>query len=302
MAIAQKCTQEFDPTGNPGCSDISELAPITGFVITTENFEFATKEDFATLGDWTDGIKAEKVFPVTKIIDYEFQDEEDNMYTSPLGLRRFNRYGKYVTIFKLSTNLCIHKALQSFMNQKCRVFFIMENGGILGTSPDDTKVKGFLIDQLTTQKLVKPTSGGDPSFSPIMIVEKNPLELNKYGESVIPTWDPASELSGLVPVTVSIVGTPTATSIVVKVVSTCGLTSAGADNTIPITGLVQADFALLKTNGSTQTISSMTDNDDGTYSFVTSGATTGTANIVTPENLSAGIMLKRGANATYTIS
>ena len=141
-----------------------------------------------------------------------------------------------------------------------------------------------------------------PSWSPVSIIEKNSTQWNGHGISILPDWV-AEDLRGLANVNITVSGTPTTTEIILAVGAPTGrLDDTGALETIAVTGIVTADFVVLKaSDGSTQTVT-FTDNGDGTYTGVGTGLATGTADLVAPSAMaSTGLLIESTGAATVTI-
>jgi len=123
-----------------------------------------------------------------------------------------------------------------------RVFLIDQNGALIGTELSNGDFAGFSIALLNTEKL-KFTDGSVATESPIVVALSNNIELDKNG-AMFDASDFISELYRIVDVELEIVGTPSATTIVVNVTTVC-------DNT-PVTGLGSGDFLLVDDdNGAT---------------------------------------------------
>ena len=114
---------------------------------------------------------------------------------------------------------------------------------------------------------------------------KTPAEMNDYGAVPTLDWDPL-ELSGLIDVDITESGVSTSGLVVAQVLRDC-------DNE-PVTGLVEGDFTILASDGSTDQLpaDTFTDNADGTYSFVFTtpvlDADTYTVNLKTAANQTTG--------------
>ena len=81
-----------------------------------------------------------------------------------------------------------------------------------------------------------------------------------------------------------------------------GWTTAGAVNNVAITGLLIADFAFFDAAGDAQAApSGITDNGDGSYTFVFAALETGTFNLVTPSSITDGLNIISGGAGTVTV-
>lgn len=178
------------------------------------------------------------------------------------------RDGNYRFRFSIGQNMCLHKAMYTHRRKNGRVFLIDSTGYLIGTQLSNGDLAGLSIQLLHTEKL-KFNDGSVESTSPILVAMSSNIDIDKNGVM----FDASAfinELESIVDVDLTVVGTPTATSIVVDVKTVC-------DDT-PVSGLVLADFIKYTTLGATQSITSVTESATvpGRYSLVGSGWTTGT--------------------------
>ena len=297
--IAPICSSSF---GNLGamCEAGNGLATATGIVLTTDSFSFANATEFATLSKWQDAVKAKQIFPLMGIMETDDNTEEVSYYESPQGSKVKLRDGKYIYTYKFYLSLAQHKELQKFSSAKLRYFIIDAKNQIRGYSPDGTEIKGYSIQTFEAEKM-QPASADTPAFSPISIVEQNASQWNGFGAVISPNWE-AEGLSSLTNVDLSIVGTPSATTIVVNVGAKIGLNPDGSDSLVAITGIAPADFVVLKaTDGSTQTVTYV-DNGDGTYTGTGTSLVSGSVNLKAPSAMaSSGLLIESTGAVDFTI-
>jgi len=155
---------------------------------------------------------------------------------------------KYRFRFSISENLCLHKAMYTHYRKNGRVFLKDQNGYLLGTLLSNGDFAGLSIQLLNPEGFTF-NDGSVSTKSPVVVALANSIELNKNGYM----FDASSfvnELQSIVDVELTIIGTPTTSSIVVEVKTVC-------DNTA-VSGLIAADFNLV-------------DDDDGaTHAITTS--------------------------------
>jgi hypothetical protein len=141
-----------------------------------------------------------------------------------------------------------------------------------------------------------PADGSTPAFTPVMIDLSNWREWDINGDFLTPTWEAASK-EGLIPVALEVVGTPSSTSVVVRVYANDGFDELGAVKKVLIKGIVVADFVVAFGTAT------MVDNANGTYTFSGTGFTTGTVNLKAPSLMvSEGLLIKSDGAATVTIA
>jgi len=295
---AAVCSSTF---GNLGalCEAGNGLAATVGLVLTTDSFEFATATDFADKTKWDEAIKAKQIFPLMGIKETDDNTEEVSYYESPLGDKIKLRDGKYIFTYKFYLALEQHKELQKFSSASLRYFIIDAKNQIRGYSPDGVAIKGYSISTFEAEKML-PATADSPAFSPISIVEQNASQWNGFGAIIAPEWE-AQSLASLTNVQLSVVGTPTATSIVLNVGAKIGLAPDGSDALVQITGLDSSDFVIKTATGTAQTVT-FVDNNDGTYSGTGTSLATGTADLKEPSQMATtGLLVESTGPVTVTI-
>ena len=300
MAVAKVCTSSFGNLGSL-CDAQNGMTAITGLILTTNDFEFASYTDFADQTKFEAAIKNKTMFPLMGALEYDDNTEETPDYESPLGVKLKLRDGKYSYKFRFNLSIEQHKELQKFSGGSLRYFLIDSTGNIYGYSDDGVTVKGFSISTFEAEKMTR-ASADAPAWSSVSVTESNATQWNGFGVSILPDWV-AEDLSGLANVNIGIVGTPTSTELVVSVGAPTGrINSDGSVQTVPITGIESGDFVVLKaSDGSSQTVT-FTDNDDGTYTGVGSGLETGTVNLKSPSLMSSGgTLIESTGAASFTV-
>lgn len=297
MAIAANCSSTF---GNLGavCNSGNGFGVDVGIILTTDSFQFDTFTSFATNADYLTAIKAKQMFPLMDLQEIEDQTEETAYQTTSLGVDNRLRDGKYKFLYKFLLTLKQHQELQKFSAANLRYFRVDERNNILGYSPDGVTVKGFSISTFEAEKMGI-ASADSVAYSPVKITESSPAQLNSFGLGITPTWEVTS-LSSLTNVDIAVVGTATATEIVLNVGANVGLNPDGSPALIEITGLTSADFIVKTTAGATQTVT-FTDNNDGTYTGAGTGLSSGTADLVDPTLLSDGLLIESTGSADVSI-
>ena len=263
------CTENKLNIGASECKKLPGL--IKGMITTPENWSI-TAANAASQTNWQDAILAPKgtrIYLWPKwAVGMEDLSEEQIMEETPLTAIPV-RAGQYRFRLMFRENLALHKAMYSHNNTAGRVFLIDNENKLIGTSIDEgVTLQGFLMDNLLVEKL-KLGDGSVSSKTPIRFYLADNNELDANGYMIEPNF-----LSSLLPLTTvkPTVSAASATSITVSVKSIL--------DSLPIIGLVAADFTLLTAAGLAQTISGATEpNDDGVYVLTGSGWVTGTLNL-----------------------
>ena len=153
------------------------------------------------------------------------------------------------------------KALMKADGYYCRVFVNYENNYIVGASEDGTKFQGFKA----TIYLENPNWNMDATPEMVMLrveFEDSMEDFWEYAQYIIPSDFQVENLDSLTNLDLAL-SNLTAT--------TATLTVTNTYTGDAFAGLLEADYSLTGTG----TISSMTDNEDGTYDFVTVGQVDG---------------------------
>lgn len=288
--------------GNLGVkSDKGDVRGIpVGFVFATKSQSFDSYSAFATESNWITGVKSKNLFPLMGMLEFDDNTEDATIYTSPLGIDKFIRSGKYKFTMRSDLGLKQAQALQSFLGAKIRTYIVDSEGQIWGYSDDAATVQG-LSCTLITQNQKSPTADA-PGWSVLNITLTNPNEWNNYGLILQPDFV-AEDLTSLSNVNLAVSGTPTSSEIIVSVNYPTGIIDGdGAEVSIPISGIPISDFIFLDGNGSTQSPDSMTDNGDGTYTFAFSVLATGTVNLVVPSSQTNSFLIESTGASSFTIS
>ena len=284
------CVATLGKTGLSNCKD--ELTYDAMLVWTTNTYEFASETSAETEADWITAINAGTVFPhpIFDVVEPAIEDNvEEDLAT---GVSLFVREGKYGGTGQAITALCNLANLRTFNEVTGRAFIVTGNGKVYGTSPDGIKFKGFTLSKFHVGFL-----GGTDGTTARKVTWtyqfKIPSEMGDFAAVPQLTWNPLTQLTGVVPVTVAVVGVATASELIVSVIRDC-------DNEA-VTGLVEGDFVILDGASAVQPTTGFTDNADGTYTFTFSAdLETGTVNLETPTAQTTGQLFSATA-ASYTI-
>jgi len=153
---------------------------------------------------------------------------------------------KYRFRFGISENLCLHKAMYTHKRKNGRVFLRDAKGYLIGTLLSNGDFAGLKIQLLNPEGMTF-NDGSVTTKSPILVALADSTELNANGYMYNAVGF-INELESIVDVELTIIGTPTTSSIVVEVKTVCDSTA--------VSGLVVGDFNL-------------TDDDDGASHAIT---------------------------------
>jgi hypothetical protein len=271
-----------------------DLARTLKVVLTPKTFQFATQTLAETESEWQDAFEqiSDRCFVLPYVYENEDNSEEAVRQDFPGGDTLEIRPGRYASRDKFHLSVADMKKMASFNNKEWRMFKIDANGNIQGTSPDDVVFKGFELTEFNVEKMNQ-TIGDVKRLVPVYYKEREPSEWTDQPVVIRPLklsaspWDPR-DLDGLTDVEIT-VNTATSTNINVTVTAYLkGVLISGFDEV--------ADWILT----TAQTITGVTDNNNGTYDLAGTGLVTGTINLAASADLSQDGYESTGAQ-TVTI-
>lgn len=221
---------------------------------------------------------ADRIFYWPPFSNMEVISEEAIYQDTPLRYRKV-RDGQYRFRFGISENLCIHKAMATHYRTSGRVFLIDQEGFLIGTELSNGDFAGFSLALMNPEKL-RWNTGSEASESPVVVALSNNKEMDNNG-MMFDASDFVNELYRIVDVELTIVGTPSATTIVVDVATVCDGTA--------VSGLVATDFLLVDNDdGATHAISSVAESTSvaGRYTLTGVSFEDSTLNLDPPDVLS----------------
>lgn len=279
MTVAKVVSSSYGNLGIKGTRKDNEMVAIDGLILTTSDFS-ATIADLALEATWTTGIKAGTVFPMVGLDGYEDQSSEDTLYEASSGKRKLTKRGRTRYMFQFDVPTSVHRTLMTYFNNADLRYFPIRDGKICFYNDGGT-AKGFSTSMINIGRMKEtPADGSTPALTPVYIDMDNYREWDMYGETIEPSWN-VNDLEPLTDVVLEVVGSPSSSSVVVRVYAADGYDSDGAVKKVGIMGIDEDDWTI--TFG---IASSYTDNEDGTYTWASTAAfSTGTASLKTPANM-----------------
>lgn len=254
----------------------------------------ATKATYNTL------IQSETLIPLPEILEIAPDNKEAAYQEFGLG-KKF----KVMDAVRRETDsilvpFCSHKLIRTINSVKWDMILMDENYNLFLREVATDDYQGFPVD--VEVNLMNWGSGADAYHTPIYLSFDNSSLFDDNGRQITTTWSGADIVeAALKQVDVTVVGTPNASLLVLKVVEKCGATIDG-ETEYPVTGLVAADFSILAAAGTAQTTTGLTDNGDGTYNLAyDADLVTGTANLATPSDMTTSGYIG-GDDATVTVA
>lgn len=274
-----------EPKKNLYIGKCTKLPLLPKMIITTPDTFKLTPSNYASTAALKTALQtavkngiASRIYIWPPFSSFEDTSEEAKYRDNALGQTPV-RDGQYRYKFGVSQSMCIHKSMFSHRaRNKGRVYLFDVDNQLFGTfdNATDKNLLGFRMALLHTEKL-KLSNGDDPTESMIYICLADNEEVDKAGELIDGTA--VNQVERLTDAKLEIVGTPSVTTIVVKVYIDC--------DTTPISGLVVADFLLKNNAGATMVIPSAAEdaNNPGTYTLTDTDFVSGTLTLKAPSVL-----------------
>ena len=205
-----------------------------------------------------------RVLPIFN--DISANKEEDVYNTSSIGMQTFIREGKTSMTYKVLVTPIVKKQLRTLNGISWDVFILTSNGFVKGTSSDGTKFEGFSTSVLHVGA-EEPAAADVEALTPITVTYSDPKELNDFPAFIEPlregtpdVWN-VKDLEDPKAVKATIIGSPTATGLVMDI--------AGYDG-VALTGVVVSDVSLLDSTDTEHTVTTCTESATitGRYTLV----------------------------------
>lgn len=283
-----KCNTDLKPTGSSGCA--SDLTIAAKLFLFKEGVNFASitaAETEATL----DGlIQDGDCFPFPLLHNAENSDKEGAIDEGSTGQSHKVSDGTGQNTYYVITTAEMHSRLRSFDQFTGGYMVVDKNKNCKCYTPD-----GISVDPLTIGTcgvgIQIPATESTAAYTPIFISDKYPREWNNSPAVFKPDWNILGK-NGLLPVRLTIVGDPTATSIVVN--ATVYNTGAA------VSGLEAHATDWVVENGSTSGASE-SETTLGQYTIAGTGFATGTIDLGDSSVLGVTGYASDGA-ASFTIA
>ncbi|MFZ7121781.1 MAG: hypothetical protein ACOWWH_12645 [Eubacteriaceae bacterium] len=263
-----------------------------GIFRTDPDFSFADEATALAYANWETAIQDELIYPFPEIAQEDVNDADAVNQEFANGLTEVTP-GKINRTYTIISNPYIDKQLRSHNGLKSAIYKIDNNGNVRGIVGDNGE---FLPIPVQLFQVQKPTenNGADAGFTTKVLIVISDVETYINKAAIIESGNMdfnAKIVKGLEPVQLSIVGTPTATTLTVKAVI------SGTTN--PVTGLSEVigdDWTIQSDAGVENAPNTITDNGDGTYDFDFTALVTGsTVNLIDPSDMATPGYKSNGA-------
>lgn len=254
-----ECTQAESTTLNTGAKEQCLNGPVVRHALSPTDQEFDTAAAAKTLATWRTAEAAKEIIPLYEIEQLAVADTEDTYYEARKRYKTKN--GKKVRTFECHLGVCSHRSLASYNGKKMRVYEFTDAQEIKACTVDGIKVRGQLVT-IEVGKMVDATDE-KPQYTPVTLTYEDYKEFENGPVILKPTWSNI-ELQGIFDVTLSLSGTPTATSIKFTA-------SAGCSGDDVVTAFENADITLKTALGVAVTHSFVAADANGVYELTGTG-------------------------------
>ena len=278
-----------------------DLKSIYNMILTPFDYEFTDSSTALTESNWQTQIESltDRFYPLAPVYMIEDQSEEAAFEEFPVRGKLQVSDGKLQGKFWIRAPKYWRNNMSDFQNLQWRIWFIDEEGKLMGTAEDPTDnttaTKGLLASIFIDNDRIFQDGTLSGDLVPVVVVLEDVQEWKENGVILQPlnestSWNPKN-LDGLIDADVT-VDSAAAALIVVTV------TARYSSDLISGFGTATANW--VKTGAGT--ITSVVDNGDGTYNLVAAGAdfATGTINLAAASVLSLD-GFEAGDAATVTI-
>ncbi len=206
-------------TGQNFCNKKSRFGKPTGLMFARSSHT-ETSENFLLQDSWIEEVKAENVFPLHNMKNFEDNSTEPQYHEYPDGSRKLMEQGDYRFTAYFDLNECTKKQLANFRGFNEGIYLIY--GDVIRGCTIDSgdNIVPIRVDELNIAKATLPAMDGTPEMIMVTIDLADYRDINDYDYSREMDWD-VKDVDGLTEVTLT-VDTATADEIVVDVAAECG--------------------------------------------------------------------------------
>jgi len=207
-------------TGQNFCNKNSRFGKPTGLIFArSSHTEIAA--DFLLETTWLTEVKAQNVFPLHGMKNFEDNSTEAQYHEYADGSRKLMEQGDYRLSAYFDVNECIKKQLINFRGFQEGIYLVYGDV-VRGRSIDaGINVVPIRVDFVNVQKATLPAMDGTPEMIRIDIDLADFRDVNDYDYSREMDWD-VIDVDGLTEVTLEETEPSTATTVVVDVSANCG--------------------------------------------------------------------------------
>jgi len=274
------CLNEIKGVGVP-CSQVMPLTEIAGIILARPGFTFTNAEACDTLTDWLAAVANKDLLVINNVREVEDQKVEDGVYTTAFGDKIHNWEGKQGKRLLITASKEQHEILRTYSNRNWEMFVKDRNNNIWAILNADDTIQGIKLDYFHVFNQTSPTAER-PAMTPIEYQHADPGEWDSNGCYM----NPAFRISNIIPVTHVVLtcstvnGTSHIFTATAAYVPDKKFNADGTAISVPLTGLVAADFEVIDQAGAAETVTvAESATTEGTYTLTGDSMTSGTAKV-----------------------
>ena len=266
---------------NTGTKGFKSRGKVVKYILAKSDQKFENVADFKDETKHNDFAKTKDIVYFFEIEKPENANTEDTFLESAIN-KEISQEGKKIKKFRHELNDCDYKALKSYENSDyTRIYEITSKGFIKGIANDDGSIHGMDIKQFLISQYEEATTDAFESAT-VEVIYKDRDQFINSPAVVKPNFD-VEQKNGIFEVGVEVVSASDTELQLKLTVGCCG---------DALESLVLADFKLVKTDGTAQTITASSQTD-GLYILTGTGLVTGVLS-------TDGVIVK--TNAMYEIN
>jgi len=262
------CTTSMPGGINFDC--LTYPAPVENLIITDASKTF-TKAELEVLSKWKEAIQEDlEIVCPSAVVAYENTTDDPQINTLQNMGKLLVKKGVPSGVFYFESNFCDwNEAMRTLKGGTYRVFFVLADGAIMGhKNRDNTEYKGFKCEIHAITKGI-PMSDTIENAFPVFVNFKSYAEFQQRF-AFVPGWSPQLELPAAMPMSynMGLQSSAQATAtVVVDITERCG--------DIRTADLQTADIEVISSTLTDDTVSGVTNNDDGTFDVAFTTAAVG---------------------------
>ena len=265
--------------------------PTVGYAISKSSQVFADAVAARTKVAWDTNKQAEDIVVLYNIDKSELANAEPTFYEGRTNRIKTKEARKGIRFTHL-LGYCSHGALKSYEDSEYNyIYEFTEDGLIKGVEQADGTIKGQEMSNFIVGVCEEPVIEGDPQKCVVEVVYADPNEMSNSGAVLKPDFN-ILKYKGVYPAQLTVVGTPTATELVVRATYGCdGKPLTGLENSV-----ANFDLGAQTPDG----VTAGTGDDANLYTFADTDLVTGTIAL----NVVAQTLAMFGSeeSVTFTIS
>jgi hypothetical protein len=281
-------------TGQNFCDRNSRFGKPTGIIFAKDSHTLSAA-NFLLEASWITGVQSELVYPLHYMENFEDMSSESNYYEYASGRRKHVDQGKYRFAAFFDVNECTKKQLVNFRGFEEGIYLVYGDVIRGRTTDSGVNIAPIRVSNINVEKASLPLMDNTPEMVKIIVDIEDDKDLNEYDYSREMSWD-VKDVDGLTQVSLALVGTASATSVVVDVTSSCG------GNTKAISGLGADTTSWAISSKTTFTGVTESSTVPGRYTLAGTGIATGTVTLNGPSVRTDDVLVIADAALSITVS